>query len=141
MTPIRMLLLLLTISLLLAACASTPRAASGSAGPPSGSRSSANALTNSKAQSAINRWVARFPGASISVVGVRELPQENAAVVDLKITNLRWTVNTPYMTLNQACPSCSGTARFSRYSDGRWILSTLETSEGGDWKDINIDAS
>jgi hypothetical protein len=132
-------ILVLLFSIPLAACNTAP-SGTGTESTPSKAKPDSGKLTNDKAQNALNTWVGRYAGASMIVVGIRELPQENAAIADLRINNFRFTIDTGYVRMNKECPSCSGTARFSHYSDGRWMLTTLLTSVGGEWKNINIEA-
>lgn len=101
-------------------------------------------LTQSKAQNALNRWVSG-KGGSVTIQGIKELPQENSAKVDLRLTNLRWTVRAEFagVTFNRECGSCQGIATFSHYNDGRWVLMNVETLQGaesGSWTGINIEA-
>jgi hypothetical protein len=73
------------------------------------------------------------------VTGVQELPQENAAKAFLKFQNA---------PINHSCPgermySGPGEATFSHFTDGRWVLTKISTSEGINsfvWDNLNIEA-
>lgn len=76
-------------------------------------------LTKDKAQRALNKWIAAR--GEISVQGIQELPQQNAARVDVNFTHYRFNS----MTFGAEDHSGPGTAMFSHYTDGRWVLSTM----------------
>jgi len=60
------------------------------------------------------------------VGGVREIPAENSAVAELNISNLSYTSSS---TGQQHTYSGKGTAIFSRYTDGSWVLSKIEIGD------------
>lgn len=121
------------------ASTSTPSASSSSSAAPVQSERASGNLTNEKAQDAINKWARSYVGATVRVIGIREMPQENSAQVDLSINNLHWNYDNGYVTQKMGCNSCSGMALFSHYNDGRWILASIQSTAGG-WTGINIEA-
>jgi hypothetical protein len=70
-------------------------------------------LTNEKAQRAIAQWFTSIGGipALVTVTGVLEVPQENAANADLIFSNFDKTAR--------------GNAIFIHYNDGRWVLNKI----------------
>lgn len=108
-------------------------------------------LTNNRANQALLNWfmnafACRCNGPCVSsgglpytVTGIQELPQENAARAVLTFKDAR---------INQSCPgariySGPGEARFDHYTDGRWVLAKVSTSEGPNsfiWDNVNIEA-
>jgi hypothetical protein len=72
------------------------------------------------------------------VTGVQELPQENSARALLTFQNA---------PINHSCPgermySGPGEATFSHFTDGRWLLTKISTSEGINsftWDNLNIE--
>jgi len=92
-------------------------------------------LTNEKAQSAIQRWMS---SGTVSVQGIQEVPQENAARVDITFTNFKY--NDTGFQRNYSGPAV---AIFAHYNDGRWVLSKISTSQGFNsawWNNINVEA-
>ena len=106
-------------------------------------------LTNAKVETAVNSLVGEFRlGGRISVKGVQELPQQNAAVADLQFDNFEYGVTNEgalvkakdfnpksmpkdqsrYPTMEEMFPqrkisySQDGKATLSHYTDGRWVL-------------------
>lgn len=98
-------------------------------------------LTKEKAQRVLDRWKDDFAVQGIQpnrpvttsadvgqsdtdlvVQGVREIPQENSAKVDLTFNNFEYG-GAKYTY------SGSGVATFSRYNDGRWVLTKVETPQ------------
>ena len=78
-------------------------------------------------------WVCRCAGpctgsggSPVSVSGVQELPQENVARAVLSFRNAPFNHNCP----NEKIYSGPGEAVFNHYTDGRWVLMRLSTSEG-----------
>lgn len=82
----------------------------------------AGKLTTNRAQNTLNKWMSGRSG-SVEVLGVQEFPQQNNAKADLRFTNLPvkdaiWGRADTY--------SGSGTAIFTHYSDGRWVLTEID---------------
>ncbi|MEG4499764.1 hypothetical protein QUB05_21820 [Microcoleus sp. F10-C6] len=101
------------------------------------------ALSTSKAQRMVDKW-GNSKG-SIQVMGVRE-DSNSSAVATLQVSNLKFLVDN-YFTKGQKQVNYSGPgqAKFSRYTDGTWVLTYLEFNKGdGDLqnafviKDLNI---
>jgi hypothetical protein len=111
-------------------------------------------LTNAKASKTVVQWEGSFGGficrcnppcainsgeLPVEVTGVQELPQENAARAILTFQKA---------PLTHACPggriySGPGEANFIHYTDGRWVLTKVSTSEGINsyiWDNLNIEA-
>ncbi len=111
--------------------------------------------TNSQVEAAVMRlldaW--RFDG-SITVLGIREIPQQNSAVADLKFNAFQFAVNgtdqlikakdfKPPKKSGQIIPSYEemfppkkityskqGRATLTKYNDGRWILKQVNWHDG-----------
>lgn len=106
-------------------------------------------LTSAKVETAVNSLVGDFRlGGRVSVKGVQELPQQNAAVADLQFDNFEYGItnegglikakdfapksmpkdHTNYPTMEEMFPqrkisySQDGKATLSHYTDGRWVL-------------------
>lgn len=80
-------------------------------------------ITTEKAQRALDNWISSAGSGQVSIVGgVRELPTENAATAELKLSNFNYqsTQTKQYRTY-----SGSGTATFVHYTDGRWVLNKV----------------
>jgi hypothetical protein len=106
-------------------------------------------LSKSKAEQAIfqwqiGAWVCRCGGSCtgsgglpVSVTGVQEMPQQNSARAVLAFENA---------PINHSCPgermyTGPGEAIFNRFTDGRWLLARISTSEGINsfvWDNLNI---
>jgi len=80
--------------------------------------SSSSDLTVQKAQRALDTWI---KDGQLTVQGVQELPQENAAKVDFMVQRLEW--NEQY--IGKKSYQGPGTAVFTHYSDGRWVLTNV----------------
>jgi hypothetical protein len=96
-------------------------------------------LTQQQAQAALDKWISRESG-SVTVSGVQEIPQENSARARLTFRNLHieWTEGNP----RQMNYSDSGTATFTHYTDGRWVLNQIKLDRAPVyWKDIGIKAN
>lgn len=91
-------------------------------------------LTNDKAQKTINEWISsnykgrsspyrKLLSGSAEVIGVQELPQQNSGKADVRFINL-------YFESFGELITCPGTAMFTHYNDGRWVLTSvaMETS-------------
>lgn len=107
-------------------------------------------LTNDMASKAVFKWsIGAFVcqcsgpctgsgGSVVEVTGVQELPQENAARAILTFQKA---------PINHSCPgeriySGLGEATFIHYTDGRWVLTKVSTSEGinsATWDNLNIE--
>ena len=108
------------ISLLLA-CAPQPSQ------PINASSSDIGKITTEKAQRALNQWVTSAGSGQVSIVGgVRELPTENAANADLKLTELTYVSSQTKQTRHY---SGAGTATFMHYTDCRWVLSKVTVGD------------
>jgi hypothetical protein len=91
-----------------------------------GSLSSSH-LTEAKAQSAVQTWIARTKnGGSVAVLGLQDLPQQNSAKADLSFTNLQYRDQ----ALGPQTFSGKGSALFTHYTDGRWVLTQVATDNG-----------
>ena len=109
-------------------------------------------LTNSKVETAVNAMLADWSlGGSVSVKGIQEIPQQNAAIADLQFNNFEYGVTNeggivkakdfapkpmpkdqsrlPSMEemfpQKKAVYSKDGKATLSRYTDGRWVLKEI----------------
>ncbi|WP_448572621.1 hypothetical protein [Trichothermofontia sp.] len=94
-------------------------------------------LTTAKAQRALDKWIGN--AGEVTVIGIQELPQENAAKVDISFSNIK----TKSEILGERNYSGPGFATFSRYNDGRWFLVGVSTSQGFDsvwWSGISVEA-
>jgi hypothetical protein len=94
-------------------------------------------LTTTRAQTTLNGWTSNR-GGSVEVVGVQEFPQQNNAKADLKFTNL--AVRDAIFGRADSY-SGSGTAIFTHYTDGRWVLTEIDIPYQIStwWKDINME--
>ena len=111
-------------------------------------------LTKPKAQKALNEWrfkaitfpagvtgISEYPGGTpdtpidVAVQGIQEILQQNAAKADLSFSAFKYGPHDAKQSY-----SGSGTAYFSHYNDGRWVLTRVEIP-GKEWRDINIDAN
>jgi hypothetical protein len=94
-------------------------------------------LTTDRAQTTLNRWIANHSG-TVEVLGVQEFPQQNNAKADLRFTNL--PVKDAIFGRADTY-SGSGTALFTHYSDGRWVLTEIDIPYQIStwWKDINME--
>jgi hypothetical protein len=95
-------------------------------------------LTEANAQRALTRWISNYSG-TVIVEGIQEVPQENIARVSVRFSNFRFRTN--YQ--GERNYSGPGSAIFTHYNDGRWVLTNASTSQGFGsalWSDINIEA-
>ena len=134
--------LTIILALISLACHQQPGREAGSPPATQAQTSDSGKLTQAKAQNALDRWlkIEGYSGASISVVGIRELPQNNSADVDIRIRNLSWNYDNGYVVQKLGCQDCSGVAKFSHYSDGRWVLTSVTNTQAGNWTGISIEA-
>lgn len=117
-----------------------------------------NPLTNSQVEAAISKLVSNLRlGGSIAVEGVRELPQQNAAVAELRFREFKYGHNferqpvsisqyekgagrktgsywedtyNETMKPQAATYTGGGTAILTRYTDGRWVLKEVRWDGG-----------
>lgn len=78
-------------------------------------------LTSACAQRALNKWVGS--GSVSGLLGVQEIPSQNSAQASFTISNYHYVGG-----LDKRTPltySGSGTAIFSHFTDGRWVLSRV----------------
>ena len=98
-------------------------------------------LTTQRAQSALNSWV---KSGNVSVLGVQEVSSENAAVAQLSFSNFNYKLRDPmFGGQNDKTYSGPGTAVFTHYTDGRWVLTKVTIGQGFDsvwWDNLNIEA-
>ena len=105
-------------------------------------QSLAGTLTNARAQHVLSSFLR--PG-QVKVNGVREIPQQNAAMVDLTITNFVYNLPkndaiTAYAMGpggGQRTYSGKATATFIHYTDGRWVLNRIDAPFGS-YPDLNM---
>lgn len=85
-----------------------------------------SSLTNEKIERAIDKLFGsdKISG-SVKVLGVQEIPAQNAARADIRFDNLNYTSRGAGITFHQPIYSGSGSATLSRYNDGRWVLNTV----------------
>lgn len=68
----------------------------------------------------------KAPGTStIKVLGIRELPAENRAIADLDLSGFAWRQGGQIRWTK-----LPGVAHFSYYSNGRWVLTSIEWEQG-----------
>lgn len=91
--------------------------------------SSDGALTLESAQDAIDRFMSANASGTMRIRGgVREIPSENSAIAEITMDNFRsrdgkfYPQTTPY---GRSLSWTTGKAVFSKYTDGRWVLSQL----------------
>jgi tetratricopeptide (TPR) repeat protein len=111
------------------------------------SASADDKLTNEKAYGAIWQFMHANPK-ELKVIGVRELPQQNAALVDFTVTD--WHLERPKndaITAYALGPgggtflwSGPGTATFVHYNNGTWVLTTVSIAIST-WDNLNFPAS
>jgi hypothetical protein len=97
-------------------------------------------LTNSMAEGALRRWVS---SGNVTVTGIQEIPQENAAKVDVTFSNFKFKTTGIMGGQVERNYSGPGVAVFTHYNDGRWVLTKVSTSQGFDsvwWDNLNIEA-
>ena len=101
-------------------------------------------LSTATAQKTIDQWIKS--GGKATVNGVQELPQENTARADLTISNFTFQQATGFGGVRPRTYSGPGTAIFTHYNDGRWVLSQIETNGNNEfspatWEHINLEVS
>ena len=101
-------------------------------------------LTEAKAQRAIDSWKS-FGSGAITVSGIQEFPQQNSARADIYFNNFRWTGQDDFGLRTPKAREYSGPGQafFTRYNDGRWILTQVYTSQGYQsiwWEGLTVEA-
>ena len=101
----------------------------------------AGKLTNAKAEQAIQSWMKK---GTVTVIGIQEVPQENAAKVDIRFNDFRWnSKGNMFERAGERSYSGPAVAVFTHYNDGRWVLVKVTTSQGFNstwWDNINVEA-
>ncbi len=147
----------LLLLLLLVGCSNTSNDTKAKSGNsfPSVSTSNASNLTNEKAQRAVDKaldWTK--VGGKAEVLGIQEIPQQNAAIVDIRFDDFRYNADqagTPvakdkksppeprvgsptfnddmYKAVTQMVHTASysgkGAGTLKHYNDGRWVLTEI----------------
>jgi hypothetical protein len=138
-------------------CAKSPAGSYPSSAPSSSSSSSSSpvstanqGLTNAKVETAVGDLLSDWRmGGTVSVKGIQEIPQQNAAIADLQFNNFEYGVSfeggllrkkdfKPRKPSGDAIPhpdemfpqrkvsySKDGKATLSKYNDGRWVLKAV----------------
>ncbi|MBX3296374.1 MAG: hypothetical protein KF762_11755 [Acidobacteria bacterium] len=149
------------VGLLLAVGCNKPQNTGYTPSGPSSSSASAPAstpnqgLTNSKVETAVADLLSDWRiGGSVSVRGIQEIPQHNAAVADLQFNNFEFAVTgmdelirardlKPPQKSGKLIPSPDemfpqkkitysklGKATLTKYNDGRWVLKSVNWHDG-----------
>lgn len=95
-------------------------------------------LTAAKAESTLKRWVT---DGEVAVRGIQDLPKENAAKVDLNFTNLKFRANNGFGN-GERNYTGAGTAIFTHYNDGRWVLTKVTTNQSFNsvwWDNLSVE--
>lgn len=112
-------------------------------------------LTNSKVETAVADLLSDWRmGGSVSVTGIREIPQQNSAIADLQFNSFEFAVNgtdqmlkakdfKPPKKSGEMIPSYEemfppkkityskqGKASLTKYNDGRWVLKSVNWHDG-----------
>lgn len=157
------LFLMLSTFVLLSGCRNSSdsgyqsSSSSGSSSSSTGSTTSTSnqGLTNAKVETAVSDLLSDWRvGGSVSVRGIQEIPQQNAAVADLQFNAFEFGVNgtdqllkakdfKPPRKSGQAIPSYEemfppkkityskqGKATLTKYNDGRWVLKSVNWHDG-----------
>lgn len=106
---------------------------------------SSGTLTDDGARAAINQWLAGE--GQVQIIGVQEVPAESGARADIVLSGFVW--NAPKNDAVTAYVMGPGggkrvyngaaTAIFIHYTDGRWLLSRVDTPMGS-FQNLNIAA-
>lgn len=102
--------------------------------------SDSGALTNEKAQRALSQWM---PNCNATVVGIQEMPQQNAAKANLTFSNCVFPYHGPNIQPGEKNYSGHGEAVFTHYNDGRWVLTEVSAMDGWPpfkWENMSIEA-
>ena len=94
-------------------------------------------LTTQRAQQAVSQW----SGGGILVTGVQEIPQQNAATAAISFSNFNIRQQGFFGSTSTRPYTGPGEATFTHYTDGRWVLVKVSTSEGFNsvwWDNLNI---
>ena len=91
-------------------------------------------LSRKCAQWTLARWIGQK--GSVTVNGVQDAPQQNAAVAQIILSNFQYST-----TMGERTYSGAGTATFVHYNDGRWVLNRVDFGGiGGAWiTNINME--
>jgi hypothetical protein len=164
MTHSRILSLLLILPLLSFGCQKSIETASGSSSRPASSQTgNVPKLTTEKVQSAVDKaldWTRK--GGRAVVLGIQELPQENAARADIRFEQFQYATDhygQPISASKQAKPlpkdrlpspdelfgqpkvvaySGKGVGVLKHYPDGRWVLAEVHFNLVGVNSNIEI---
>jgi RNA polymerase subunit RPABC4/transcription elongation factor Spt4 len=93
-------------------------------------------LTTERAQQAVSQW-----SGGVRVMGVQELPQENAATASLSFSSFNIREQGLFGMSSTRNYSGPGEATFKHFTDGRWVLVKVSTSEAFNsvwWDNLNI---
>lgn len=101
--------------------------------PPTSPQSSTKneSLTTDRAQKAIDKFMAANAKGTMTINGgIREIPSENSAVADVVMENFTSNDGQFYTSTQPSRRTVplgwtTGTATFSRYTDGKWVLSQI----------------
>jgi hypothetical protein len=102
-------------------------------------------LTNEKALQTVLQVLHCSGQCKMNVIGIQEIPQENSARADIKISNITFErPKNDAVTAYAFGPgggsyiwSGNAIAVFGHYNDGTWVLRQIVT-EVGNWNDLNI---
>ncbi len=81
-------------------------------------------LTNDMAILAIKEGVTS-PDAVTAVIGIREIPEQNAAEVEFQFTELRYEYFDTIWGKGETTYTGPATAIFHKFNDGRWVLDKI----------------
>lgn len=109
---------------------------------------SSGKLSDSKAQAALNHWAISTrvdltgaqapmtwndqPRSDLQVKGVHESPNDNSATADIQFNAFRYGRGSSDVFTGK------GTATFSHYNDGRWVLTKIDFP-GRQWNDLSVE--
>ena len=91
-------------------------------------------LTNQMAENAIGAASNAIP----KVIGIQEIPQQNAAKVDLQISHLFFNVGVNWQKLDYSGPA---QAMFIHYNDGKWILTDIYVPQYDRHLNVHVEAT
>lgn len=84
-------------------------------------------LTTEKAKNALDRWNSNRGLVAMKGGGVREIPAQSAAIAEISVSNFTFNVKGGG---TKTIASGNGTATFSHFTDGRWVLSKINIDDG-----------
>jgi hypothetical protein len=92
-------------------------------------RVTAAPLSKSRVEKALNKWIRsiRCTG-TVTSLGVQE--NRNSARADIQFNNFKYKISGFGGKVEEKTYSGKGFATFTRYNDGRWVLSTVYTNQG-----------